>query len=61
MTIRIWEFEVYGKDDNNMTVELPATMNINAGKTATLVVNYNLNGDERAEQFTCTAFHQMLL
>lgn len=55
MTIRIWEFEVYGKDDNNMTVELPATMNINAGKTATLVVNYNLNGDERAEQFTCTA------
>ncbi|WP_294793823.1 discoidin domain-containing protein, partial [Prevotella sp.] len=55
-TLRIWEFEVYGMEDNNMTIEVPnAQMKMNAGETKNIVVKYNLNGDERAESFTCTA------
>lgn len=54
-TLRIWEFEVYGKDDNNMTVEAPAELKMNAGETQNISVKYALNGDERAEQFTCKA------
>lgn len=55
-TLRIWEFEVYGKEDNNMTVEVaPAELKMNAGETKNITVKYALNGDERAELFTCTA------
>lgn len=55
-TLRIWEFEVYGKDDNNMTVAIePAQLKLNAGETKNITVKYELNGDERAAQFTCTA------
>ena len=55
-TLRIWEFEVFGKDDNNLTVEMqPAELKLNAGETKNIVVKYNLNGDERAEQFSCSA------
>ena len=57
--LRIWEFEVYGMEDNNMTIEVPNTpMKLNAGETKNIVVKYNLNGDERAESFTCTAKSQ---
>lgn len=53
-TLRIWEFEVYGKDDNNLTIETsPAELKLNAGETQNIEVKYNLNGDERAEEFTC--------
>ena len=55
-TLRIWEFEVYGKDDNNMTVEVePATLKINAGETKEVKIKYALNGDKKATSFTCTA------
>jgi len=58
-TLRIWEFEVYGKDDNNMTIELPvAQMSIEAGTTEELVVKYELNGDKRDDGFKCTATSQ---
>lgn len=58
-TLRIWEFEVYGKDDNNMTIELPvAQMTIEAGTTQNLVVKYELNGDKRDDNFKCTATSQ---
>lgn len=54
--LRIWEFEVYGKDDNNMTIEVaPAALRLTSGETKNIVVTYALNGDERAESFTCTA------
>lgn len=54
--LRIWEFEVYGKEDNKMTIDVaPTTLRINAGETKNIVVSYALNGDERAESFTCTA------
>ena len=55
-TLRIWEFEVFGKDDNNLTVEMqPAELKLNAVEAKNIVVKYNLNGDERAEQFSCSA------
>lgn len=55
-TLRIWEFEVYGKDDNNMTIEMsPAALKMNVGETRSIVVKYALNGDKRGTEFTCTA------
>lgn len=54
-TLRIWEFEAFGKADNNMTMEVQPTLNINAEQTQNIVVKYDLNGDEREEQFSCTA------
>ena len=54
--LRIWEFEVYGMEDNNLTINVPSTqMKMNAGESKNIVVKYDLNGDERAESFTCTA------
>lgn len=53
-TLRIWEFEVFGAEDSNMTISVPASeMRINAGETQNIVVTYNLNGDPRSEQFSC--------
>jgi hypothetical protein len=55
-TLRIWEFEVFGKDDSNLTIKvMPTELKLNAGETKNIVVKYNLNGDERAEQFSCSA------
>lgn len=55
-TLRIWEFEVYGKEDNNMTLTVdPAELKIMAGETKNITVSYNLNGDKRENVFTCTA------
>ncbi len=55
-TLRIWEFEVYGMEDNNMTITVPnESMKMNAGETTNIVVKYDLNGDERDAQFNCTA------
>lgn len=57
--LRIWEFEVYGMEDNNLTINVPSTqMKMNAGESKNIVVKYDLNGDERAESFTCTAKSQ---
>lgn len=53
-TLRIWEFEVYGAEDNNMTISVPSSeMKMNAGETQNIVVTYDLNGDARADQFSC--------
>lgn len=55
-TLRIWEFEVYGKDDTNMTMSLSAQdLQLKANETKNVVVTYNLNGDKRAEKFFCEA------
>ncbi len=55
-TLRIWEFEVFGKDDNNLTMEVsPAELRLNAEEMGNIVVKYDLNGDERSEKFTCRA------
>ena len=55
-TLRIWEFEVFGKDDNNLAMEVsPAELRLNAEETGNIVVKYDLNGDERSEKFTCRA------
>ncbi len=55
-TLRIWEFEVYGREDNNMlmTVE-PTELKVMAGETKNITVSYDLNGDERSDYFVCTA------
>ena len=55
-TLRIWEFEVYGREDNNMlmTVE-PEEMTVMAGETKNITVHYDLNGDQRSDYFVCTA------
>lgn len=55
-TLRIWEFEVYGKYDNNLTIALNnESLALNANETKNIVVTYNLNGDERKNDFYCEA------
>lgn len=55
-TLRIWEFEAFGRDDNNLTISVdPAELKINAGETKNITVSYDLNGDNREQLFTCTA------
>lgn len=53
MTIRIWEFEVYGKEDNNLQINVPKSVELNSGEKKTIDIAYDLNGDERAANFTC--------
>lgn len=53
-TLRIWEFEAFGRADNNLTVDVAPTFSVNAGETKDIVLKYNLNGDKRDEQFSCT-------
>ncbi len=52
-TLRIWEFEVFGLSDNKMTMHVDKQYTINAGSTQNIVVNYNLNGDTREDDFVC--------
>lgn len=54
-TLRIWEFEVYGYDANNMTISLPTTLRMNTSTAQNIEVAYNLNGDVRSNNFTCEA------
>lgn len=54
MTVRLWEFEVYGKDNTKMIMSAPETLNLEAGEEGTIKVNYNMNGDERDADFKCT-------
>ena len=54
-TLRIWEFEVYGMDASNLTVSGAKELTMQAGETKNVTVKYDLNGDERAASFTCTA------
>lgn len=54
-TLRIWEFEVYGMDDSKLTLSGDKNLTIQAGETKYITVKYNLNGDERAAEFTCSA------
>lgn len=55
-TLRIWEFEAYGKEDNNLTMRLePKDLTLFCGDTQDVTVHYDLGGDKREELFTCTA------
>lgn len=55
-TLRIWEFEVYGKDDNNLAISVDnSSLTLNSGETKEIVVSYNLNGDTRSDNFICEA------
>lgn len=55
MTIRIWEFEVFGKEgNNNMRITTPDEVRVNSGESMLFDVNYDLNGDNRANEFYCT-------
>ena len=54
ITIRIWEFQVFGVDFSKLTMEVPQQVVLNAGETKTVSVKYNLNGDTRSPQFKCT-------
>jgi endo-beta-N-acetylglucosaminidase D len=54
-TLRIWEFEAYGKSASNMTLSTPETIKVNSDETQLLEVSYALNGDERKDEFHCTA------
>lgn len=54
-TLRIWEFEVYGKDQNKMTVEVDRpVVKLQPGEKQDVVVSYSLNGDPN-QGITCTA------
>ena len=53
-TLRIWEFQVFGSEDNNMSLSVPSSeMKMNAGETQNIVVSYDLNGDPRDPNFSC--------
>lgn len=53
-TLRIWEFQVFGSEDNNMSLSVPSSeMKMNAGETQNIVVSYDLNGDSRDPNFSC--------
>lgn len=53
-TLRVWEFEAYGIDDMHMTMEVaPKEIRVQSGQTKNIKVNYNLNGDQRASDFSC--------
>lgn len=54
ITVRLWEFEVYGKDNYNITANAPQNLDIEAGESATLKVAYDFNGDNRASDFKCS-------
>ena len=51
MTLRIWEFEVYGANLSNMTLEAQSELVLNANETKDVTVKYNLNGDSRSPEF----------
>ena len=54
--LRIWEFEVYGKEDNSMTISTSTKqLNILAGETKNVSVKYDLGKGSRSEVFKCTA------
>ena len=55
-TLRIWEFEAYGKEDNNLTMSVdPKETTIIAGAGRYITVHYDLGGDKREDFFECTA------
>ena len=54
MTLRIWEFEVYGANLSNMTLEAPKELVLNANEKKDVTVKYNLNGDSRSSEFKYT-------
>ena len=55
-TLRIWEFEVYGKEDNNLTMSIdPKELTLPAGTSRLVTVSYDLGGDAREDLFLCTA------
>lgn len=53
-TLRVWEFEVFGADLSNMTLSVDKDMMLEPSSEGTLKVKYALNGDKRADEFTCT-------
>lgn len=55
-TLRVWEFEAFGIDDINMTINAePKELRLNTGETGEISVSYALNGDERMKEFNCYA------
>lgn len=55
-TLRIWEFEAYGVEDNNLTMKVePKELTLVAGTGRNVTVHYDLGGDQREQLFTCTA------
>ncbi len=55
-TLRIWEFEAYGREDNNLTMSIdPKEFTLFAGRGRLVRVHYDLGGDKREDYFTCTA------
>lgn len=53
--LRVWEFEAYGKDDVKYTINAqPTELRINGGETQDITVSYQMNGDERCKDFSCT-------
>ena len=54
ITLRIWEFEVYGANLSNMTLEAPKELVLNANEKKDVTVKYNLNGDPRSSEFKYT-------
>ena len=55
-TLRVWEFEVYGIDDTKFTVSVPSRqLTMETNEVQEIVLTYDLNGEQRAENFSCSA------
>ena len=46
MTIRIWEFEVYGVSNSNLKLTAEDTMTMNVSTSRSIVVDYDMNGEK---------------
>lgn len=50
-TCRLFEFEIMGRDNSRITVSAPHTLEMTPKETRTITVDYNMNGEQRADNF----------
>ena len=53
MTLRIWEFEVYGVSNSNLKLSADDEVRMNVSGTHQVVLTYDMNGEDRQDQFYC--------
>lgn len=50
-TCRLFEFEIIGRDNSRITVNAPHDIALSPKETQTVTIDYNLNGEQRADNF----------
>lgn len=50
-TTRFFEFEIIGRDNSNLSVSAPAKIEIESDSECPVTIEYNLNGEEQADNF----------